>query len=203
MIILAIETSGMSCSVALLQGTYIDSLSGVANNSHTEEILILIDRLLNKHNLPLAKIDAFAFDAGPGGFTGLRIGAATVQGLALINNTPIIKVSSLQTIAQQSKAKHKAVALDARMNQVYFATFIDLQRVGQEKVLGIDEIKLNESVSWTLLGNGWQKYGVPNALKNCKKQFNQMPHAREVAILAQLNMQQDLSQAVPNYVRLV
>ena len=203
MIILAIETSGMGCSVALLQGSHIDSLSGVANNSHTEEILSLIDRLLKKHNLPLAKLDAIAFDAGPGSFTGLRIGAATAQGLALINNTPIIKVSSLQTIASQSKAKYKAVALDARMNQVYFASFIDQQIVGEEKVLAVDEIKLKRSVSWTLVGNGWQQYGVPNALKNCKKQFNLMPHAREVAILAQQNTQQDLSQAVPNYVRIV
>lgn len=135
--ILALDTSGSCCSIALLRNNSQESnrpeiLSRVhtAPREHTQRILPMIDELLAESNLSLSRLDALAFGRGPGSFTGLRIALSVVQGLAYGADIPVIPVSTLQAIAQQAWRRGWAssgdcvlTALDARMSEVYMGAY--------------------------------------------------------------------------------
>jgi tRNA threonylcarbamoyladenosine biosynthesis protein TsaB len=112
----AIETSTEWCSVAVWADGEIAALERRAGNRHSELALPMLEALLGK-----AKIDAVAFGAGPGAFTGLRIACALAQGLAYARNLPVIGVSTLEALAQESGAARVVACLDARMREVYYA----------------------------------------------------------------------------------
>lgn len=134
--ILALDTSGTCCSIALLRQTTPDKNAEViarvhdAPREHTQRILPMIDELLADAELSLTQLDALAFGRGPGSFTGLRIALSVVQGLAYGANVPVVPVSTLQALAQQAYRKNWAslgdkvcTALDARMSEVYMAAY--------------------------------------------------------------------------------
>ena len=127
--ILAIETSGSACSVALARGGEIDQRVEAAPREHARKVLPMVDELLRQGNVPLEAVDAIAFTRGPGSFTGLRIGFGIVQGLAFGLDIPVIGVSTLQCMAFRAAKRHAATSvtvvpvLDARMGQVYWAAY--------------------------------------------------------------------------------
>ena len=123
--ILAVDTAGKTAGVALLQDDrlryecYLD-----AGMTHSETILPLIDTCLRLCGLTCADIDLFGVNAGPGSFTGLRIGLATVKGLAFPRETLCAPVSTLEALAAaHTGAGTVLCALDARRGQVYSAAF--------------------------------------------------------------------------------
>ena len=79
--ILALDSSTEACSVALLSGQNVIEKFEVIGRGHAEHLLPMIDSILNENSVTLDEIDLFAYGAGPGSFTGLRIGAAMMQGL--------------------------------------------------------------------------------------------------------------------------
>lgn len=125
--ILALDTATHACSAALLHRGEITQRFVVAPGQHTNFILPMIDELITVAGIDLSQLDAIAFGAGPGSFTGARLAASLVQGLAMVNNTPIIKISTLRAIAQEIFTKlgetKVAIALDARMAEVYFGEY--------------------------------------------------------------------------------
>lgn len=99
----------------------------IAPCKHSQQILPAIQECMQKCNLQFSDLTCLAFAHGPGSFTGLRLATSVIHGLALAHNVPIVKISTLRAIAQEAHDKHQAqhslVALDARMNEIYFGIY--------------------------------------------------------------------------------
>jgi tRNA threonylcarbamoyladenosine biosynthesis protein TsaB len=117
----AIETSGDWCSVALWTEAGISGLELRAPNRHSELALPMLERLLASAGLSAARLDAVAFGAGPGSFTGLRIACGIAQGLAFARDLPVLGVSAFEAIAEESAAQRVVACIDARMREVYYS----------------------------------------------------------------------------------
>ena len=123
--ILAVDTAGKTAGVALMQdGRLLYEVYFDGGLTHSETLLPLIDTCLKLCGLTCADIDLFGVNAGPGSFTGLRIGLAAVKGLAFPRNTPCAPVSTLEALAAGHVGQGTILcALDARRGQVYSAAF--------------------------------------------------------------------------------
>ena len=121
--ILSIETATEHGSVALLHDgeLLVRRIEGAAN--HSEAVLRDLRELLIEAGLAVTQLDAIAFGAGPGAFTGLRLACGVAQGLALGAGLGIAPIGSLQALALQTDARRVFVATDARMGEVYHAAF--------------------------------------------------------------------------------
>ena len=123
--ILAVDTAGKTAGVALLQDdrllyeVYLD-----AGMTHSETLMPMIDTCLKMCGMTCADIDLYGVNAGPGSFTGLRIGLAAVKGLAFPRETLCAPVSTLEALAAAHTGEGTVLcALDARRAQVYSAAF--------------------------------------------------------------------------------
>ena len=126
--LLAIETSTALCSVALRLGDGpVLERSEFGSTVHSAALLPMIQSLLAEADCTLGALDLIAVGKGPGSFTGLRIGIGVAQGLAYGARIPLFGATSLECLARQQMAMTPAgsvwTAIDARMNEVYWATF--------------------------------------------------------------------------------
>jgi tRNA threonylcarbamoyladenosine biosynthesis protein TsaB len=112
----AIEASTEWCSVAVWRDGELAALERRAGQRHSELVLPMLESLLKG-----SQLDAVAFGAGPGAFTGLRIACAVAQGLAFARGLPVIGISTLEALAQESGAGRVVACIDARMREVYYA----------------------------------------------------------------------------------
>ena len=117
----ALETSGEWCSVALHVDGEVRAVERRAGQRHSELALPMLHLLLKSFALKSGELQAIAFGAGPGSFTGLRIACGLAQGLALARGLPVLGVSSFEAIAEESGAARVVACLDARMREVYYA----------------------------------------------------------------------------------
>ena len=127
--LLIIDTSSRSTVLGLsIQETLIDRTTP-AVNSHSREILPALSALLADAGIDLPDIDALVFGQGPGSFTGLRIAAGVVQGLAYGLDRPVVQISTMAALAQslcdesRSSDDSVCVALSARLEEVYFGAY--------------------------------------------------------------------------------
>lgn len=123
--ILALDTAGKTAAVAVLRDeTLLYEIFSNIGLTHSETVLPMVDAALRACGLGPAQVDLYGVTAGPGSFTGLRIGLALVKGLALPANTPCAGVSTLAALAHGCAGQGTVVgALDARRGQVYWAGF--------------------------------------------------------------------------------
>lgn len=136
---LAIDASTEACSVALQVNGKIYSRYDLCPQSHSLQLLPMVDELLTEAGIKLSQCDGLVFGRGPGSFTGVRIGVGVAQGLAFSADLPVVGVSSLQAMAQlafmQGKVSGQGVsviaAIDARMNEVYNGYFI----LGEDNIM--------------------------------------------------------------------
>ena len=176
--LLALDTATEACSVALLRGGEKTHLAQFAQREHTKHILPMVDEILVQSGITLRQVDALVFGRGPGSFTGVRIGAGIAQGLAFGADLPVIPVSNLAAMAQAAYAKYQAenvlTAIDARMNEVYFAQwqaqkvrsdfgeFLDWQPMIAEQVCSpsnvIEQVAQQHHENAVLAGTGWAAY---------------------------------------------
>lgn len=165
--LLAIETSSDACSVALQDGEVIREQHRVEPREHTRILLPMIRHLLDESGLTAKDLDAVVLGNGPGSFIGMRISASVAQGLCFGAGLPLVPVSSLAAIAAEvieSEAADKiAVAQDARMNEVYFATYLaDAQGLpvpqDSEAIVSVERQDLLRGTGWSAAGGGWQRY---------------------------------------------
>jgi tRNA threonylcarbamoyladenosine biosynthesis protein TsaB len=168
--LLAIETSGEACSVALQHDGRMHSFFELAPMRHAELLLPAVQTLLDASGLALGNLDAIAFGRGPGSFTSLRIGIGVVQGLAWAAELPVVPVSSLATVAQQAADSSKSgvssicVAVDARMQEVYTANFRIggngiVALAGEERVCEPGRVcGALEGGPWIAAGNGFELF---------------------------------------------
>jgi tRNA threonylcarbamoyladenosine biosynthesis protein TsaB len=158
----AFETSTEWCGVALWRDGEIAALERRAGNRHSELALPMLQGLLRKFSIDVAELDAVAFGAGPGSFTGLRIACGLAQGLAFARELPVLGVSSLEALAQESGAERVIACIDARMREVYYAS-LERQAQGWREVVPARCVA-PESVAvpdgnWVGAGNGFAIYG--------------------------------------------
>lgn len=182
-LILNIETSSEVCSVCLAkEGVLIDYREDATGNSHAKALTVFINELFTQNKLTMAELDAVAVSAGPGSYTGLRIGTSVAKGLCYALNKPLLAVPTLQALASGIRhATNKAAAcympvLDARRMDAYTCLYDkDLKQV-----TNLDCVTLNEEFENTLKALG-EIYIGGNAMEKCKKiftshQFSYIPH---------------------------
>lgn len=125
--ILAIETSTDACSVAIRTATASSSKCIIEPQAHAKLVLGMIEEVCNEVGISVREVDALAFGRGPGSFTGVRIAASVIQGLALGLQKPVIAISTLQALAQQAanlqKGNQILALIDARMHETYWGIY--------------------------------------------------------------------------------
>jgi tRNA threonylcarbamoyladenosine biosynthesis protein TsaB len=126
--ILALDCSTEWCSVAVGDGRRWHWRDEHAGQVHSERVLPMIHAVLAEAGLTLDGLAGIAFGAGPGSFTGIRIGCGIAQGLALGADLPVVPVPTLEALAQQARHLHGwtdvVACLDARMREVYIAMYV-------------------------------------------------------------------------------
>ncbi|HSD70841.1 MAG TPA: tRNA (adenosine(37)-N6)-threonylcarbamoyltransferase complex dimerization subunit type 1 TsaB [Woeseiaceae bacterium] len=165
--LLAIETSSEACSVALQVGEVITEQHRVEAREHTRILLPMIRQLLADQGLAATDLDAVVLGNGPGSFIGMRISASVAQGLCFGAGLPLVPISSLAAVAAEvidtEAADKVAVAQDARMQEVYFGTFLaDALRLpvlqDAETIVSVERPGLLQGTGWIAAGGGWLRY---------------------------------------------
>ena len=145
--ILSFDSSAQVASVALCEDEKVLAEYTLNNgNTHSETLLPMVESILGFFSLCAKDIDLFAVSAGPGSFTGVRIGAATLKGLAFASGKPCVEVSTLEAIAQNLSVRKGLICpvMNARRSQVYTALFRsdgkNLERLMPDSALAIEEL---------------------------------------------------------------
>ena len=158
--ILAIDTCTDIASATLYKSGEFTSrvLSGVEKTSG--HILKLCDEVFKESNTQLKEVDLISYSKGPGSFTGVRMCIGVVQGLSLSMQIPTMGFTTLELIgfkvSQLTKSKKIAVALDARMGEVYWATYVD-GLIDNMKICNPQEVD-DLGTSFLGVGSGWKTY---------------------------------------------
>jgi len=218
--ILAIDTSTIACSAAVAdENKLYGELFTDFKAKHSEKLLVLCDSLLKNLRMKIDEIDYFAVTSGPGSFTGLRIGMATVKGFAMAASKPIVLISSLEALAYNAVYFGGIICpmLDAQRNQLYSAAYAsdtaNLTVIKEENVYEFNEmfdILNSYEKNVLLLGDGAVKF-----LNKFKEKTNNrfmlanyntiMPKASNAAYLAVNKIKNgettDHFTAMPNYIR--
>lgn len=146
MLLLSVESSAVTASAAITDGDRVIKSEFINKGlTHSETLLPLIKNVMQGYKY--SDLDAIAVTAGPGSFTGVRIGVATVKGIAFVNDTPCISVSTLEAIAYNLADENCVVCavMDARRMQFYNALFkIEngrVERLCNDRAISIDDLK--------------------------------------------------------------
>lgn len=206
----AFETATEWCSVALWLDGEIAGIEERAGQQHAERVLPMLDRLAAAAGIGLGALDAVAFGAGPGSFTGLRIACGVAQGIAFARGIPALGVSTLEAIAEESGAARVVSCLDARMREVYYSAHERIdggpgarwREVVAAQCVAPGALALPPGDGWVGCGNGFAAYGA----LGLSKVFPEVhPSAVAVARLAAPRLAAgggvDAALAVPAYVR--
>lgn len=216
--ILALDASTEALSVAVVDDERDYELEHfeIAPQAHGRRLLPLAQELLERAELALADLDGLAFGRGPGAFTGLRIAAGLIQGLAAGVDRPVVPVSTLAALAARclyndARVQRVRVVQDARMGEIYSADYqrgqgADPEPLGVERVMRPAQLDADTASAYTRAGNGWHVVaGERGVAPEMLEPVEQWPHALDIARLAlpTLRAGEGLSaaQALPVYVR--
>lgn len=158
--ILSIDSSSVSASVAITENGVTLAENFINNGlTHSQTLMPMVEKTLNEANVSVKDVDLFAIANGPGSFTGVRIGIASVKGMADALGKKCIAISTLEAIAEPLKNEDciACAVMDARCNQVYTAIFENGKRLCEDKAVLIDELgtelnKYNKKV--VFIGDG-------------------------------------------------
>ncbi|MGV8991403.1 MAG: tRNA (adenosine(37)-N6)-threonylcarbamoyltransferase complex dimerization subunit type 1 TsaB [Thiobacillus sp.] len=211
--LLVLDTSTEYCSAALWLDGAVRARRVRADQQHSSLLLPMVDELLRESALSLRQLDGIAYGAGPGSFTGLRIACAVTQGLAFGADLPVVGISTLESIAEQTGADKVLTVLDARMAEVYWAAY---QRDATgwhciaEPALALPEsVCVPDGGDWVGAGNGFVALGEvlrPHlSAQLVRIDDTIMPDAAAMAPLAaqafERNESTDAALAAPIYLR--
>lgn len=194
--ILAIDTSTKACSASVYKDGKVFSKFAIAPQKHANFILEMIENVLQQANIQGENLDYLALSEGPGAFTGVRIAAGVVQGLAFAWNKPVVSVSTLEALIwqayEQTGLTHWVGCLDARMKEVYCQTGYIEEGVLVSKPAKLMSLKEAEIVlqDTNAIGDILPEY--PNLVKMTQKWLEAYPAAEAIANIAS----QRISQAI-------
>ena len=140
--ILALDSSGLVASVAVVENdNLIAEYTMNHKKTHSQTLVPMLDEIRNMIELDMQTIDAIAVAAGPGSFTGLRIGSATAKGLGLALNKPLISVPTVDGLAYNLYGSDKVICplMDARRNQVYTGLY-EFVRISEKNAFEMKHI---------------------------------------------------------------
>ena len=216
--LLAIETSTPACSAALWVDGEVLERYALAPRQHAALMLPMIESLLLEAGITVPQLDAIAFGCGPGSFTGVRIAASVVQGIAFAAGLPVVPVSTLAALAQGGMrltgGRQVMAALDARKAEVYWGCYTDagsgtVVLQGNECVCAPAAVSCPDGKDWVGVGSGWEAYG-DDLMKRVGEQVIRVlpdfePRAADVAQLGSHDFRQGKAlspeAAVPVYLR--
>lgn len=174
-LILAVDTTAKPVSCALAQdGRVLASFYANTGLTHSQTLMPMIENLLSVSELTVADLNAVAVNAGPGSFTGVRIGVSAVKGLAFAGELPCIAVSTLECMAENTPATPDTVIcclMDARCQQVYGALFRK-DDAGVLHSLSDDEALTMEQMKEKLLALGCPVILVGDGSELCYRAWN-------------------------------
>jgi len=216
--LLAIETATPACSAALSVDGEVLERYALAPRQHAALMLPMIESLLLEAGLTVSQLDAIAFGRGPGSFTGVRIAASMVQGIAFAADLPVVPVSTLAALAlggmRESKLPRVMAVMDARKAEVYWGCYVKtgddvMMLQGGECVCAPDAVPETGQDSWVGVGGGWSAYGEQLMHRLGERVVRLIPdlepRAADVARLAVHDFHQGASvrseEAVPVYLR--
>ena len=164
--LLMFDTSQEFCTLALVVGDAQWVVDRYLPRQQAQQLLPLISELLMEGECPLHELNGLVVGAGPGSFTGVRIAVAMAQGLGFSLDLPILRLSSLQIMAQtawqQLQYPRVLVAIDARMEEVYWGAYeVDsgtMMPVLPDRLSRPGEVAVPDQKDWLILGNAWQTY---------------------------------------------
>jgi tRNA threonylcarbamoyladenosine biosynthesis protein TsaB len=218
--ILALDTSGQSCSVALWssEGLLVGA-EELAERTHTKRLLPMVKELLQEAGVSMESLDAIAYGRGPGSFTGIRIAAGVAQGLAFGIGCQVLPISTLAALAlrahenQHSKNLGYACSLDARMGEVYWGEYLIDESHPElvipqiaERVCAPSQVKVL-TAQYIACGSGMGVKELPVNITDAAKAVDSelAPRALEMVRLAAadyaLGRQCDPEDALPVYLR--
>ncbi len=167
--ILSLDSSAVVASVALCEdGKLLAEYTLNNGNTHSETLLPMVESVLKLYGITPSDIDLFACSSGPGSFTGVRIGAATLKGLAFASGKPCVGVSTLEAIAENLSHMKGWICpvMNARRSQVYTALFYSdgdhLDRRMEDSAVSIEELdellskKTNKEEGVRFSGDGYE-----------------------------------------------
>lgn len=193
--LLCIETSGKNCSVALFEGLQLVSIREVHTEqfSHSENLHVFIEQVLKESNLQPKAIKAIAISAGPGSYTGLRIGVATAKGLCYGWDIPLIALPTLRILAEQVSYEFTDIEyiipmIDARRMEVFTAVYShDFSSTLGERAEILTESTFDTYLNkgkTIFLGDGITKFQAICKHKNAYFWENKFPSAKQMGRLA-------------------
>lgn len=217
MIVLGVDSSATAASAAIVKdGKLVSEVLSDTGLTHSQTLLPMIKTCLDNAGLSIDNIDLIAVANGPGSFTGVRIGIATVKGIAFTNNIPCAEVSTLESMAYNVSDFDGIIcsAMDARCNQVYTAFFENhscckVNRLSDDTAMSIDELgkKIKETEKNVIfVGDGAEIcYNKLNSIidnisivpQNIRKQ-----RASGVAICSLVKQAKKAEDITVNYIRL-
>lgn len=210
--ILAIDTSSKICSVAILENDeVIDELNLDDGKTHSENLMPLVDEILKKNKIDIKQIEMLACCVGPGSFTGIRIGVASVKPIAEVLKIKLASVTSLETLARNVQNEDTIVSLiDARNNQVYAGIFDSNYNQKEEYIADdinvvIDILRKYENI--TVVGDGaiLHKNLLSENLENIKFAKKNVQSASNVGKIGYKKMQENklltADEIIPIYLR--
>ncbi len=214
---LAVETSTEGYSVAACKGDVVATRESLNDRDRSRDIFYWAIEVLAELELALEELDILAFGRGPGGFAGLRVAAAMVQGLGRGADLPVCSVSSLAGLAQAAAAASEqdvlvASCLDARMGQIYAGLYMvgtdDIREELADRLLFPHELSLREDAAVVAAGPGWSAHPdlqARLAAQIVSYQPRLLPQAASLLPLAKYELRAgrsiDAAQARPNYLR--
>jgi len=217
--VLAIETATEACSVALFRDGKYNQQHEIAPRQHSQLLFSMLKELIPGDNFQNHGIQTIAYGCGPGSFTGLRIAASAVQGLAFAAQIPAVAISTLACQAHTAlrtqgigQGDRVLSVIDARINEVYYATY----QVHEQRLLEIaapracapGDVEADVSVATHAVGSGCRFIDTfSDSLRAglISVDANLLPEARDLVPLAlaklQLGETQSPDQVHPVYVR--
>jgi tRNA threonylcarbamoyladenosine biosynthesis protein TsaB len=189
MLILALDSSATTATVSLLEdGVAVASANIYDKLTHSEKLLPMVDSLLEFIQKKISDVDLIAISSGPGSFTGVRIGVSCVKGLSLLNNIPIVPVSTLEALAYNCRLFSECETdsfvvcpcMDARRNELYNALFeyngVKFKRLTEDRAISCEQLEkelLEYNKKIVLLGDGGLK--MFNYLKENNSSLDYQP----------------------------